>query len=73
LEFDVIANEIDMLIEVEHVFVELDHAQLHRLAIDVMNLFQVVFDDERWIGQHVKDERCFCVALVGFNPKVARW
>jgi hypothetical protein len=70
---DVIANQIDVLVEIQHIFVELDQARLHWLAIDVVNLVQVFFDNEGWIRQHVENERGLGVAQVGLDPEIARW
>ena len=51
---------------------KLDHAGSHGLAIKVVYLLQIFFDNKRWVRQHVEDDRCFLVSLVGFDPEIAR-
>ena len=68
-----VSYKIDVLVEVEHVFMEFDHARMHGLTINVMYLLQVFFDNKRWIGEHVQDDGRFVVSLIGFDPEISGW
>lgn len=50
LQFDMVTDEIDVLVDVEHVFMELDHATSQWLTVNVMYFFQVFFDDQGRVG-----------------------